>query len=222
MSIVSAKVAVVSLGMSCQTTWQIQSNARLLVELLRIAGPVAQGGMPFDWLISPPASITGMLAAGCLFPVRAEDLTLNFAPWWPAHNVYYWHEFRLPDGSYELATSFQQTAAKYQYLLNKFVGLAGVERRIFVISNTQNNLDHVARTTGTISDKLAAADIVELCAATDRFFAGPSEYIVVSYADRLDKAVERKNIRTYQLARDASDWQGDIAQWAGVFRDYLS
>src|SRR5580692_5743681 len=151
MSIISAKVAVVSLGMSCQTTWQIQSNARLLVELLHIAEPFAQGGMPFDWLIAPPASVASMLAARCLFPECAEHLKLNFAPWWPAHNVYYWHDFRLPDGSYELATGFQQTAAKYQYLLNKFVGLAGVERRIFVISNTQNNLDHVARTTGTIS-----------------------------------------------------------------------
>jgi len=90
-----------------------------------------------------------------------------------------------------------------------------------VISNTQNNLDQVAQATGTISDRIAAADIVDLCAATDRFFAAASEYVVVSYADRLDKAVDRKNIKTYQLVRDTSDWQGDITQWAGVFRDYL-
>lgn len=221
MSVISPKAAVVSLGMSCQTTWQIQSNAPLLAALLRIPEPFAQGGMPFDWLISPPASTAGMLAAHCLFPGRAEDLKLNFAPWWPAHNVYYWHDFKSPEGSYDLAAGFPQETAKYQYLLNKFAGLACVERRIFVISNTQNNLDQVAQATGTISDRIAAADIVDLCAATDRFFAAASEYVVVSYADRLDKAVDRKNIKTYQLVRDTSDWQGDITQWAGVFRDYL-
>jgi hypothetical protein len=221
MSVVSPKVAIVSLGMSCQTTWQIQSNARLLVELLRIAEPVAQGGMPFDWLISPPAAVASMLAARRLFPERTEELQLNFAPWWPAHNVYYWHDFKLPEGGYELSAGFQQATAKYQYLLNKFAGLAGVERRIFIIANTQNNLNQVARATGTINAGLAAADIIDLCAATDRFFAVPSEYIVVSYADRLDKAIDRKNVKTYHLATDTSEWQGDIGQWASMFRDYF-
>jgi hypothetical protein len=207
--------------MSCQTSWQIQANARLLAALLHNPEPFAQGGMPFDWLISPPASIASLLAARCFFPERAKDLQLNFAPWWPAHNVYYWHEFKSPEGVYDLAVGFSETTAKYRYLLSKFAGLARVERRIFVISNTQNNLDGVARKTGTITDRIAAAEIVDLCAATDRFFSAACEYIVVSYADRLDKPVERNNIRTYQLARDASNWQGDIAQWAGVFRDYL-
>jgi len=208
--------------MSCQTTWQIQANAPLLTALLQISGPFVQGGMPFDWLISPPASTTAMLGARSLFPECPEDLKVNFAPWWPTHNVYYWHDFKLPDGRYDLTSGFPQAIGKYQYLLDKFSGLASVERRVFVISNTQNNLEQVAQATGTISDRFAASDIIDLCAATDRFFAMPSEFIVVSYADRLDRAIERGSVKTYQLLRDASEWQGDVSQWAKVFRDYFS
>ena len=221
MSVVSPKVAIVSLGMSCQTTWQIQANAPLLAALLQIAEPFAQGGMPFDWLISPPASVAGMLAGRRLFPASADELRLNFAPYWPQHNVYYWHDFRLPGGGYDLAAGFSEATAKYQYLLNKFANLSHVERRIFVIANTQNNLDQVAQATGTVKDRLYSADIVELCDTTDRFFSMECEYIVVSYPDRLDRAVDRQNIKTYCLAKDTSDWQGDCLQWAGVFRDYL-
>ena len=222
MSLVGVNVAIVSLGMSCQTTWQIQSNAPLIATLLRTADRVSQGGMPFDWLICPPVSVANMLAARSFFPAAKAQLQLNHAPYWPEHNVYYWHDFRLPAGGYDTAAGFEQATAKYQYLLNRFSGLSSMARRIFVISNTQNNLDQVARSTGTISDRMAAVDIETLCEATDRFFSQPCEYIVVSYADRIDRAVNRKRVKTYLIAKDHSDWKGDGEQWARVFRDFLS
>ena len=224
MSLVGKKIAVVSLGMCCQATFQIRHHAKLLASLGEDATAVISG-MPFDGLICPPPSAARMLKEDKFYPADLGELTVSEGAYWEDFNVYYWHEFRpgkldpIIGRKINVEKSYRVLREKYQHMADKFRRLSEVERLIFVICNTQNNLPLVAELTGTVSPRVDLASIDGLAAQGDAFFGRPCEYVFATYPDWASGQSARNNVTVHELSRDKSDWQGDPAQWARVFKD---
>jgi hypothetical protein len=221
LSIVGAHTGIISLGMSCQTTYQIRQHASLISSFIGTGEALREESLPFDWLICPPGSASRMLDQRVFFPDDLAGLSLNGAPFWQRFNTYFWHDFVAGPGQYELASSFEGVKGKYEHLARKFRGLSRIDRLVMVISNSQNNLEMVSERTRTIAKEMRAADIERLRSAADDFFARSCEYIVVTHDDRLDRDPCGDTIATYRIAKDSSEWRGDKEQWAGVFADYF-
>jgi hypothetical protein len=228
MSVIGDKAAVVSLGMSCQSGEQIRSHAELIA---RLAGdPTMQiATSVFDNIICRPASAVRLLEADDFYPQDASALTPSQGAYWRDLDVYFWHEFRLHKRHFleylfrrvNRKRAYRALSGKYEHLSARFRSLRSRERLVFVISNTQNNLDDYAVETG-ISPVLDAAEVERLCDACDAFMGKPCEYILASYDDRLTGTLRRPRLRHYALKRDDSPWKGDIGQWAWVFGSYFS
>ena len=228
MSVIGDKAAVVSLGMSCQSGEQIRAHAELIARLLgdptmRVATSV------FDNIICRPASAVRLLEADTFHPKDASALTVSQGAYWKEFDVYFWHEFRLHK-RYPLEylfrrvnkkRAYRELGGKYDHLSARFRSLRSRERLVFVISNTQNNLDDYAVETG-ISPVLDAAEVERLCDACDAYMGKPCEYILASYDDRLTGTLKRPRLRHYSLKKDDSPWKGDAGQWEWVFGSYFS
>lgn len=227
MSLVGEKIAVVSLGMCCQSTFQIRHHADLIT---RLSGdPTAKiSGMPFDGLICPPHAAVKMLREDRFHPQRVDELTLSEGAYWKEMDTYFWHEFRpgkktlFGRQKISLEQSYQSLTEKYKYMADKFRKLSNVRRLIFVICNTQNNLPFVAELTGTIDYVLTLDSVNDLAAQGDNFFGRRCEYLFVTYEKWLRSSQSRENVSVYRLSPDNSDWQGSPDQWSNVFRDALS
>ncbi|MEZ0170259.1 hypothetical protein [Microvirga sp. TS319] len=221
MSLIGTHTAVVSLGMSCQSAHQIRLHAKLISTCLRSGEALDASRLPFDWLICPPSSVLKILESGRFFPDHRDALELDHAPYWRDYHTYFWHDFLDEDRHYDLSLDFQGTRDKYERLAEKFRALSKMRRLVFVISNSQNNLDFVADRTQALTPGMSASHIEELCDATDQFFGRRCEYLVVSYADRLDRRPARRNVKVYPIGKDPSEWRGEPDTWARVFTEYF-
>lgn len=229
MSAIGSKLGVVSLGMCCQSTFQIRENVAVIAaaagdEDLKISG------MPFDGLICPPPSAAKMLAANAFYPADPNDLDVGEGAYWRDFDVYFWHEYRAAKPSFPLLRSaklderqaYRDLSGRYRHLGNKFRQIGRVERLVFVICNSQSNLPLIRELTGTVDYVLSVQAVEELCDACDTFFGKPCEYIFATYADRVIGSTQRENLSVFHLRPDDSEWTGDSAQWAELFRTYFA
>ena len=76
MSLLGSKVGVISLGMSCQSSHQIELHARLIAEL---AGDRSAkvSRFPFDNIICSPQAAGRMLQADRFYPQAPEELAVS-------------------------------------------------------------------------------------------------------------------------------------------------
>jgi hypothetical protein len=227
MSVIGDKAAVVSLGMSCQSGEQIRTHAELIMRLcgdptMRIATSV------FDNIICTPASAARMLATDTFYPRDPAALSVSQGAYWKALDVYFWHEYRLHKhhvleylfGRVNKTRAYRELSGKYEHLAARFRSLRSREQLVFVISNSQNNLDDYAVETG-IGPMLAAEDVARLCDACDAYMGRPCDYILATYDDRLTGVPQRPNLRHFSLRQDDSPWRGDPAQWEWIFGSYF-
>ena len=174
MSLLGTKIGVISLGVSCQSAHQIQSHAKLIAKLSGDPGATISG-FPFDNLICPPQSAIRMLQADRFHPEAMDDLEVGEGAYWPRMDAHFWHEFRPKRSAIfrrktmDPLTSFQNLMQKYQHTGKKFRALSGLPRVVFVISNSQNNLQMVSRVTGTVSVMLDLAEVDALADQTDAY-----------------------------------------------------
>jgi hypothetical protein len=228
MSLVGRKAAVVSLGMSCQSTLQIDDHADLIAKA--IGDPeLKPSSLPFDNIVCHPASAATILRTDTFFPPSADRLKLLRGALWAEHRVYFRHECTLRKsrpieylmGTVNLARGYRDLAGKFTHLADKFRRLAQLERLIFVISNTQNDLTEYRDEAGI--DEIVSMEAIEaLCDATDGYFGRPCEYVFVTYEPRVAGASKRPGLGVFKLVPDSSEWAGDHAQWAAVWTRYLS
>ncbi len=227
MSLVGRKVAVVSLGMSCQATFQIREHAKLLADLCGDS-TVQISTLPFDALICPPDAASKILRQDIFYPPNADEIVVSEGAHWPDFNVYFWHEFRPGrldawfSRQADAAKSYETLRSRYRHLADKFRRLRDVDRLIFVICNTQNNLPLVENLTGTISPVIDLASINQLADQCDAFFGRPCGYLFATYPEWHRGASKRANVAMRELRRDQSDWQGDSRLWEGLFREALA
>jgi hypothetical protein len=231
MSVLGAKVGVISLGMSCQSSHQIELHAELIA---RLSGdPSAKiSRFPFDNVICPPHAAGRMLGADRFHPEWMTELVVSnngeSGGYWKEMDVHYWHEFRpirsgiLQRRKLDPPRSFRRLTEKYEHTASKFRQLSSLERLVFVISNSQNNLHMVSQVTGNLDFVLDRSMIDRLADQTDAYFGRRCEYVFATYPDRVTGRSARGNVSVFELAPDVTEWTGDPAQWASLFRDALA
>jgi len=227
MSLVGTKAAVVSLGMSCQTTLQIDDHADLIAQAIGDE-TLKPSSMLFDNVVCHPASAAKLLDTGKFYPASKDELALFRGAFWRAGGVYFRHECTLRKsrpieylrGKVDLARGYRDLAGKFAHLAGKFRRLSQLERLIFVISNTQNDLTEYQTEVGI--DCVTSMDAIHaLCDAGDRYFGRRCEYIFVTYEDRAIGAGSRVGLCGFKLTPDTSEWAGDHAQWNAIWARYL-
>lgn len=227
MSLVGTKAAIVSLGMSCQTTLQIDDHAELIAQAVG-DDTLKPSSMPFDNLVCDPVAAARLLETDTFYPAGAAELALHRGAFWVTHKVYFRHECTLRKsrpieylrGKVDLARGYRDLAGKFAHLAEKLRRLAQLERLVFVISNTQNDLEEYRAEVGI--DPVVSADAIRrLCDACDGYFGRPCEYILASYETRMTGSASRSGLSQFTLRPDLSEWAGDHAQWRAVWTDYF-
>jgi hypothetical protein len=226
MSVVGRKVGVISIGMSCQSGAQIKYHAPLLSRLTR-DDALKISTMPFDNIICPPDSASSMLRGDIFYPDNPDDLAESSGAHWRDFGVYFWHEYRphkhnvieYLTGRLNTRRAYRKLIEKYERKSVNFRQARSIDRLVFVICNSQNNLSSAE--TG-IDPKLSAASIESLCDACDAYVGKPCEYLLATYESRLSGEVCRDRLKVFQLTPDTSDWEGDRDQWRDVFERYFS
>lgn len=227
MSLVGRKGAVISLGMSCQTTLQIDDHADLIAQAIGDSA-LKPSSLPFDNIVCSPASAAKLLDTDTFYPASKDELVLYRGAFWVGYGVYFRHECTLRKSrvieylrnKVDVARGYRDLAGKFAHLAEKFSRLSALERLIFVISNSQNDLTEYQSEVGI--DCVLSMDAVQaLCDACDRYFSRRCEYIFATYEGRATGAAERPGLSVFKLTPDSSEWAGDHAQWKALWTDYF-
>ena len=227
MSLVGRKAAVVSLGMSCQTTLQIDDHADLIA---RGVGDLdlRPSSLPFDNLVCHPRAAAKLLDNDAFYPASKDELALYRGAFWTAQQVYFRHECTLRKSrpieylrrKVDVARGYRDLAGKFAHLAEKFRRLRELERLIFVVSNSQNDLTEYQAEVG-IDCLVSMDDVAALCGACDRYFGRRCEYIFATYDGRTTGMADRSNLSVFRLSPDSSEWAGDHAQWRALWTQYF-
>jgi len=229
MSVLSETAAVVSLGRSCQTAIQVRRHCGIISDAF--GETFAPQSLPFDWNIMRWEAIGQLVLGLDRFPPDPSALTClrterPLAPLWREKGVVFWHDFGaaidlgedggvpLSEGS-DIAIVFDAEREKYRRRYQKFDALREKQRRHFIVSNTQNNLDFVTEVTGW-AFSFAAAEIRQLKEVLDEVF-GPGNALHVVCYDRTDFSLpEGTGIHIHRFEVDSSHVDGDDVQWAAL------
>jgi len=156
--------------MSCQGAHQLRTHVDLLREL--IGEPLEVHATPFDWLICPPAGVAAMIADGVTMPRDPSELQPRRKPYWPARSCYFWH---VKGAITDHARALERAQDAEAWL--EAVGTS--RRRIFLLCNSQNNLEEQRREVGGFTIPFTQEAVDGLWAALVARF-GPCELHVVT------------------------------------------
>jgi len=215
MSLIGAHTAVVSLGVSCQTARQIRLNQTLLSA--RLGDALQPLSLPLDWMFAPPDAVARLLRSPIRVPPRRGELIAAEQPFWARHGVWLWHDAVSSDAD------FAALQARQTRRWARFDALGALERRVFVVSNTQNNLDDVARKAPQRMDfRLTRQRMTAISEAIAQAFPkGRNDVLFVAYAARLAPDAQRAALPLAVLEPDATDNEGDDRQWTAAFMALL-
>jgi hypothetical protein len=214
MSLLGARTAVVSLGASCQTARQIRLHAGLLSE--RLGEPLSPRSFPLDWMFAPPDAAARLLRSEVRVPEHPGELQVVQTPFWARHGVWLWHD----PVDEPLAALQERMRRRWE----RFLALRGLRRRVFVLSNTQNNLDRVAEIAPQRLDfRLDARRMAAVRDALHALFgAEGTELVFVAYAARVMPDAARAGMNLAILEPDRTNHEGDDAQWRQVFERFVT
>ena len=227
MSLIGQSTALISLGCSCQTTQQLRINASALSE--NLGEDFAHIRMPFDWIVSSPASTTRWLEDGLQFPVSPCELDMMpnhpKAFLWRRRNITIWHDFQSATGV-DLHAAFATTAAQYAWSAAKLQALARMRRVILVVANTQNNLPaSLAGADAFESYIFTPANLIALKQAAETFLQRPCEMLCVTHPNRSAadlRGILGHNITLAKMPKDSSLWEGHAPAWRNLLQSYLT
>ena len=230
MSLVGQKAAVVSFGISCQTTLQIDDHAELIAQAVGDE-TLKKSSLPFDAVLTHPTSTARMLDADTFYPASKDELRLHKGALWVKQDAYFRHECTLRKshpieylrGKVNLERGYRELASKFAHLSQKFRRLRELERLIFVVGNSQNDLPEMQAEIGcdSAASVISMESMQQLCAACDRYFGRPCEYILVTYPDLKTGTESHRGLSVFELTPDDSQWAGDHAQWQALWTDYF-
>ena len=230
MSLVGQKAAVVSFGISCQTTLQIDDHAELIAQAVGDE-TLKKSSLPFDAVLTHPTSTARMLDADMFYPASKDELRLHKGALWVKQDAYFRHECTLRKshpleylfGKVNLDRGYRELASKFAHLSQKFRRLRELERLIFVVGNSQNDLPEMQAEIGGVpgASIISMESMQRLCDACDRYFGRPSEYILVTYPHLKTGTGSRRGLSVVELTPDDSQWAGDHAQWKALWTDYF-
>ncbi|MGN6585199.1 MAG: hypothetical protein ACTHJV_16000 [Rhizobiaceae bacterium] len=226
MSAVGEKLAVVSLGSSCQSAHQIKQNAGALSALT--GDNLMPKRLPFDWLICPIARMAEWIGSGDRFPTSPLELSAYNQEgtfFWEKRGAFFWHDFRQRR-IIDVEGTFGLTGEKYRRFFNSFDDLRNKERVVFIVSNTQNNLPSVL---GCDYEKGGGFTFTQgntraLKRSAENALGRPCEMVFVTYSGRSAptfESVRSEGITVARIQQDESEWKGDDAAWQALFRRYF-
>lgn len=224
MSAVGTDIAVISIGVSCQTSMQIRHHADAISRLTNSrletdTSFLSESSFPLDWRITPARSFCDMAKRRSMFPDCIDEIDhipvgeYMVARWLGSH---FWHD-------HIDANTFDAVRSKFAHTTAKL--FSPCRRRIFILSNTQNNLDMTAQTLG-VDFSFSGPLIEAVKEALDNIFPGESpELVVVTSADRAHGDVRDWVAPTYLIDRSTTpsdDVFGDGGQWGAIFEHYFT
>jgi hypothetical protein len=212
----SSHTAIISLGMSCQSSRQIRTSLDVLSAAL--GETIERERHFFDGLIAPVGGMAALFEDD--FPLFTRDQIEPGPghPTWQPYGIRFLHHFRQEDEDADIDAHLDEELSRFGYLREKFADLTSRRRVVFVVSNSQNNLTEVAEETEMGSIAFQASELSRLQTAVDRFLGRACEYLVVSYPDRHGEITHPE---LTVLQPDDSEWTGDKVQWHALFQDYF-
>ena len=219
MSALGDRIAIVSLGLSCQSSRQIDGHIPLLRELSGDSG-LEKVSLPFDWLISTSRGLTGMLADRSFFPeTHAELCADQYRLRLRAHDILYWHESRL--FAHEGHPGFETAKAKFRHTSSRFEQISKTDRVVAVLSDTQANLPSISEQWNVRLTDTGLDEVEELRSEFASFLGRGVDLLMVSRTPRPDFP-QRSDFAYYHMVPEAEGWAGNSRHWAAVFTDYFN
>ncbi|MGX9962194.1 hypothetical protein ACVFYP_02665 [Roseomonas sp. F4] len=216
MSLIGERAAVVSLGTSCQTARHISLNAELLCR--RLDPTMQLRTLPLDWVLAPPGAVARWLRGPVRVPPGPGEILMTQRPFWLRHGIWLWHD-NMAD-----AAGFTTLSARLQRRWDRLLALRALPRRLFILSNTQNNLARVPDQAPQPMDfRLTAQRMRAVVAAVDSTF-GPTgnSFLFVAYASRVSADAHRTGLPLAILEPDSSPHDGDSAQWTAALTRHVA
>lgn len=213
MALFGRRTAVVPLGISCQTAYQLERAQCLIAELRDEIFQVET--TPFDWRIVGPGDIADMLATNNPYPAIAAELVGTKRPYWPRRRCHFWHD---PAGNFAAFTE------KQAHLWANWAKISRAERKIFILSNCQGNLPDKAIDPGGFDWRINAAEIVRLAVVLSGLFERPELHVVARKADfdglenlpQLASCLNLVRLGVHFVTPREANWQGDDMAWNGA------
>lgn len=205
MALIGPSTVFVPVGISCQTAFQID-RAKDLLET-ELDERLEHFATPFDWRIVGPGDVADMIRTNSFYPRTPSELIGNKRPLWPERNCWFWHE-KFDD--------FAKFSSKQAHLVWNWGRIFDARRRVFVVSNTQNNLPKVQRERGGFHVLIDGEHLRRLGDALRAQFGTVELHFVtgeVGYCGQVDPSWA-----VHRLKRDRSSWHGDPKQWENVLR----
>ena len=212
MAILARGVAVVSVGIGCQGTHQIGEHGALIGEW---AGATPkQRRTPLDWIVCPPKGVASMIRDWRFYPEDPAQIIKDETPYWPQANCWYWHdEAHLTSGEF---------VSRQEHYLEVLEQCRAMPRQIFVLSNTQRNLDEMARSVSQpMNIVLHDEDVDAIDAALKSQFPDP-ELWVLALKGRHALQRHQDNPRVLEFDPEPSKWKGDYGQWGAALTRMLA
>lgn len=215
MALLCKSLALASVGISCQTAHQLRAHRTLVSGI--IGEPIEDCSTPFDWLLCPVSAAKKMILSDQYFPCERPALDSKARPYWQSMDVHFWHE-QFEDWS--------AAARKAAHVKRNWERIASSDRKVFVLSNTQNNIARILadppkksgrKAYEPIDRRMIAGDVLQLFSALGKAF-GQIELHCVSN-ERM--AVQSPGITFHHLGPDKSDWEGNDKAWHEVIREIL-
>lgn len=216
MSLIGKRAAVISLGASCQTARHISLNVKLLRE--RLDPSMELRTLPFDWSLAPPGAAARLLRGPLRVPPNRAELVAAQQPFWARHGVWLWHDPLANEAD------FAAMQARMTRRWDRMLALRALQRRLFIVSNTQNNLSRVPDQAPQPMDfRLTRQRMRDLAAAVAAVF-GPdgNSLLFVAYADRITADARQAGFPLALLEPDDSNHDGDTEQWRAALDRHVT
>lgn len=207
MALIGKRTAIVSVGMSCQTAFQIYENLEFLAVL--VGEPLEKHATPFDWTICAVRDVAGMIRDGETYPTEISELSGNRRPLWARRRCWFWHRvFGTPEKFFGQA----------RYERERWDEIGERPNRHFFVSNTQNNLLRPPFNKLGIDTTMTETVVIDLSVSIRARFSGNSVLHAITHD--INTKTEG-HICFHRIAKDGSQWHGNKREWRQVFENAL-
>ena len=221
-------ITIASLGMSCQTTYQLSRFTTAHPNIVKF-----QKG-PIDWLICPPSCLANWLDAEMTDFAPGEITVHRGVAWWERFQFWFWHGFNTFDEEHkhlpaplrphflDIDANFERELSKLTYQRNKFRSI-DPSNTIFFLSNTQYNLQTAVYSPEEQSQYMFTEDIQQrLQDSIERFYGAPVKIHWVTRPDRATSSMLNKpNVSVLTPDEDPFNWAGNDLEWDTVIKHCL-
>lgn len=205
--IASRSLALVSLGISCQTAHQLRTHKNHLGELTELR-------TPFDWLYCPIKSVIKMVSSGTFFPVHPHEFDGHHRPYWSMMDVHFWHES---------VADWSRASEKAMHVHRNWQSISDSARKVFLVSNTQNNVASnltsppwraERRAYPPMDTAIHQDDLTMLHSVLAESFGRVELHVVTNERDL--QPVDSVSVHHFQP--DKTIWQGDDVAWLAMLK----